>query len=146
MTDRLAVLRAAQESLRSRFDDFRQALERRDGPAYRLALVDFQSAFAAWSGAQERALVPAIERAALAGRDSRRELMLEFVQLRELTRNVRLQIEAGAPLADVLGFVENLARRFDAHGRGLRDVYLPTAAPLLTAQEWQALEQAARTL
>ena len=97
----LPLLHAAQNDLRLRFDDFRQALERRDGPAYRLALIDFQRAFSGWSAAQEGALLPALDRAAVDGRDSRRELTLEFVQVRELTRHVRLQIEAGAPLSDI---------------------------------------------
>ncbi len=146
MEEVLPLLRAAQRDLRLRFDDFRQALERRDGPAYRLALADFQSAFSGWSAAQEGALLPALDRAAIDGRDSRRELRLEFVQVRELTRHVRMQIEAGAPLSDVLGLVENLARRLEAHERSVRDVYYPSAAPLLTPSEREALEAAARAL
>jgi hypothetical protein len=142
----LPLLRAAQRDLRLRFDDFRQALDRRDGPAYRLALSDFQRAFTGWSAAQEGALLPALDRAAIEGRDSRRELTLEFVQVRELTRHVRMQIEAGAPLSDILGLVENLTRRLDAHERSVQDVYYPSAAPLLTTAERQALEQAARAL
>ena len=143
----LPLLRAAQRDLRLRFDDFRQALERRDGPAYRLALVDFQRAFARLErGAGRRAAA-----GARPGRDRRagipaRELTLEFVQVRELTRHVRMQIEAGAPLSDILGLVENLTRRLDAHERSVHDVYYPSAAPLLTAAERQALEQAARAL
>ena len=146
MEEVLPLLHAAQSDLRLRFDDFRQALERRDGPAYRLALIDFQRAFSGWSAAQEGALLPALDRAAIDGRDSRRELKLEFVQVRELTRHVRMQIEAGAPLSDILGLVENLARRLDAHERSVHDVYYPAAAPLLTSSERQALEEAARAL
>jgi len=144
--DATAAFRAAQASLRSRFDDFRQALQRRDGPAYRLALADFQQALGRWTAEEERHLVPALERAPIAGRDSRRELTLEFVQLRELTRQLRFQIEATAPLSDVLGLVENLSRRFDAHERGVLEVYYPAAATALTAGERAALEKAAREL
>jgi hypothetical protein len=140
------MLRAAQAALRSRFEDFRQALDRRDGPAYRLALADFQDALGRWTAAEEQALVPALERAPITGRDARRELMLEFVQLRELTRHVRLEIEAQSRLSDVLGLVENLARRFDAHERGTLEVYYPAAAPALEADELAVLQRAARSL
>lgn len=146
MESALELLRKAQEGLRLRFDDFRRALERRDGPAYRLGLADFQRALDAWTAAEERALLPALDRAAIPGRDARREVTLEFVQLRELTRQLRAQIEGGARMADVLGLAENLARRFDAHERGLCDVYYPAAAPLLDATERSALEEAARAL
>ena len=146
MGDTLARLRRAQLSLRSRFDDFRAALERRDGPAYRLALADFQGALDRWSAVQERALLPALDRAPVAGRDARRELRLEFVQLRELTRQLRLQIEGDARMADILGLAENLGRRLDAHERGLTDVYLPAATDALTDPERAALEEAARGL
>jgi len=144
--DALERLRGAQAGLRSRFDDFRHALERRDGPAYRLGLADFQQALETWTAAEQRALLPALDRAALPGRDARREVTLEFVQLRELTRQLRVQIEADARMADVLGLAENLARRFDAHERGMRDVYYPAAAPLLNGAERRALENAARGL
>jgi Hemerythrin HHE cation binding domain len=140
------VLGAAQAGLRSRFDDFRRALDRRDGPAYRLALADFQDCLGRWTAAEEKVLVPALERAPLAGRDARRELTLEYVQLRELTRHVRLEIEAGARMSDILGLVENLARRFDAHEHGMLEVYYPAAAAGLTAPELAALAEAARGL
>src|SRR5215470_8784115 len=77
------MLRAAQAALRSRFEDFRQALERRDGPAYRLALADFHDALGRWTAAEEQALVPALLRSPIPGRDARRELTLEFVQPHE---------------------------------------------------------------
>jgi hypothetical protein len=140
------MLRAAQAALRSRFEDFRQALDRRDGPAYRLALADFHEALGRWTSAEERALLPALERAPIPGRDPKRELTLEFVQLRELTRHVRLELEAQARLSDVLGLVENLSRRFDAHERDLLDVYYPSAATALEADELVILEGAAGTL
>ncbi|HYX21195.1 MAG TPA: hypothetical protein VFA98_10165 [Thermoanaerobaculia bacterium] len=146
MESAFELLRKAQEGLRLRFDDFRRALERRDGPAYRLGLADFQQALDAWTAAEERALLPALDRAAIPGRDARREVTLEFVQLRELTRQLRAQIDGGARMSDVLGLAENLARRFDAHERGLCDVYYPAAAPLLDGAERSALEEAARAL
>ncbi len=142
----LPRLRRAQLSLDSRFEDFRRALERRDGPAYRLGLVDFQKALELWSAAEQRALLPAFDRAPVEGRDARRELTLEFVQLRELTRQLRAQIEEGARMADVLGITENLGRRLEAHGRGMIEVYFPTAATELTRAEREALEVAARGL
>jgi hypothetical protein len=142
----IALLNRAQDGLRSRFDDFRQALDRRDAPAYRLGLADFQQALEAWTTAEQRALLPALERAAIPGRDARREVSLEFVQLRELTRQLRLGIEGGARMADVLGLAENLARRVDAHERGMREVYHPAAAPRLTEDERRSLEEAARSL
>ena len=138
------LLEAAQEDLRSRFDDFRQAFERRDDAAYRLALSDFHDRLCDWTAAEERALVPALGRAGMKSRDPRRELSLEYVQLRELTRQIRLGIDARAPLADLLGLVENLARRLDAHERGNRDVYYPAAAEALSEEETRALENAAR--
>ena len=146
MESALELLRKAQEGLRLRFDDFRRALERRDGPAYRLGLADFQQALDLWTAAEQRALLPALERAAIPGRDARREVTLEFVQLRELTRQLRAQIEGDARMADVLGLAENLSRRFDAHDSGMREVYHPAAAPLLDADGRSVLERAAREL
>jgi hypothetical protein len=140
------MLRGAQAGLRSRFEDFRRALDRRDGPAYRLALADFQDWLGRWTAAEESALLPAFRRAPVEGRDAPRELRLEFVQMRELTRHVRLQLESGAPMSDVLGLVENLARRFDAHERGVLDVYYPAAAEALEASELAELEIASRGL
>ena len=137
------LLAAAQADLRSRFDDFRQAFERRDDAAYRLALSDFHERLCDWTAAEERALVPAVRRAGVADRDPRRELSLEYVQLRELTRQIRLGIDTRAPLADLLGLVENLSRRLQAHERGNRDVYYPAAAAALTDEELRALENAA---
>lgn len=144
--DALELLRRTLEEVRSRFDDFRRALERRDAPAYRLGLADFQRALDAWTAEQQRSLLPAIDRAALVGRDARREVTLEFVQLRELTRQLRLQIEGGASMSDILGLAENLSRRFGAHERGMRDVYYPAAAAVLDASERRALEEAARAI
>ena len=41
-----------------------------------------------------------------------------------------------APLADLLGLVENLARRFAAHDSELATVYFPAASLHLTPEEW----------
>jgi len=142
----LRLLSGAQDGLRSRFDDFRRALDRRDGPAYRLAIADFQEWLGRWTAAEESALLPVFGRVPIEGRDARRELRLEFVQMRELTRHVRLQLESDAPMSDILELVENLARRFDAHERGVLDLYYPAAADALEASELAELEIAARGL
>ena len=138
-----ALLDAAQRGLRARFDDFRRAFDRRDEAAYRLAIADFHDNLSRWTAAQERALLPALLRAGIADRDPQRELSLEYVQLRELTRNIRLGIENRAPMADLLGLIENLSRRLEAHERGNAGVYHPAAAPLLTAEERRTLEAGA---
>ena len=141
--DALALLTRAQAALRARFDDFRRALDRRDEEAYRVALRDFHERLVAWTAAEEKALLPALERAGLADRSPRRELSLEYVQLRELTAHVGREIDGRGRLSDVLGFVENLSRRLAAHERGNADVYYPAAAALLTEEERRRLEQAA---
>jgi hypothetical protein len=139
----LEGLMEAQGALRSRFDDFRRALDRRDEEAYRLGLTDFHDCLRRWTEAQERSLLPAILRAGIPGRDPQRELRLEWVQLRELTRHLRSQVMERAPMGDILGFTENLARRFAAHESDLQNVYYPAAAHRLTAEEWTLLAAAA---
>lgn len=136
-------LLAAQRALRSRFDDFRGALERRDEAAFRLALNDFHEHLRRWTTAEERVLLPALARTALPGRDPGRELKLEYVQIRELTRYLVSQIAEHAPIADVLGLVENLDRRLSAHESEMETIYYPAGAPMLTADEWQRLNEAA---
>jgi hypothetical protein len=133
----------AQGELRSRFEDFRRALGRRDEEAYRLGLTDFHDCLRRWTEAEEKALLPAILRTAIPGRDPQRELRLEWVQLRELTRSLLSQINERAPMADILGFTENLARRFAAHESDLQTVYYPSAASALSAGEWTILTAAA---
>jgi hypothetical protein len=139
----LRLLSAAQQGLRARFEDFRRAFDRRDETAYRMAIADFHERLRRWTEAEERALLPALRRAELPARDPQRELAVEYVQLRELTRHVRLQVEGGASMADLLGFVENLSRRLDAHEHEKFNVYYPAAAPLLTQDERQTLEDSA---
>ena len=139
----LETLLSASRALRSRFDDFRLALDRRDLEAYRFALDDFHRNLVRWTRAEEEALLPAIRRAGLSGRDPERELRLQWVQVRELTRYLLEQVHTGASIGDVLGFAENLGRRFAAHVSEMDDVYYPAAAPLLTETERRALSDAA---
>jgi hypothetical protein len=143
LSSALAFLVSAQDSLRSRFDDFRAALDRRDEEAYRLALADFHRCLVAWTEAEEKALLPAVLRADIPGRDPQRELRLQWVQVRELTRYLLDQITGNAPIADVLGLTENLARRFAAHQSEMESVYCPAAAASLTADELAMLQEAA---
>ncbi len=136
------LLLAAQRALRSRFDDFRRALGRSDRPAVEVALIDFEHHLQRWTEAEERALVPALARTRIAGRDAQRELRLEYVQIRELTRYLVRQISEGIRPNDLAGFVENLDRRLKAHESEMERVYYPAAEPILTADEWNMLEEA----
>ena len=139
----LSFLLSAQRALRSRFDDFRRALERRDEEAYRLALTDFHRCLVRWTQAEEEALLPAILRSSIEGRDPRRELRLEWVQVRELTRYLLSQVNERAPIADILGLSENLERRLSAHESEMEQVYYPAAAPVVTVKEIRLLADAA---
>lgn len=134
---------AAQRGLRTRFEDFRRALDRRDEAAYRLALKDFHEHLRRWTTAEERVLLPVLARTSFPGRDPQRELKLEYVQIRELTRYLLSQIDERAPIADVLGLVENLDRRLSAHETEMEKVYYPSAASLLTPEERRLLNEAA---
>ena len=136
-------LLAVQRGLRGRFDDFRRALERREDDPCRLALSDFHAQLIRWTTVEERVLLPALSRVSFPGRDPRRELRLEYVQIRELTRYLLAQIGEHAPLGDVLGLVENLERRLAAHESEMEKVYYPGVAPLLTPDEWRLLEESA---
>jgi len=139
----LATLLSAQRGLRSRFEDFRRALERRDEEAYRVALTDFHACLRRWTEAEEKALLPAVLRAGVPGRDPQRELRLEWVQVRELTRSLLWQVNERARLSDLLGFTENLARRLAAHESEMETVYYPAAAATLRGDEWTSLAEAA---
>lgn len=136
-------LLAAQTGLRSRFDDFRSALDRREEEACRLALADFHKHLCRWTAAEERVLLPVLARASFPDRDPQHELKLEYVQIRELTRYLESQIAEHAPLSDVLGLVENLERRLAAHESEMEKIYYPAGAPMLTADDWQRLTEAA---
>ena len=49
----------------------------------------------------------------VAGRDPQREMRLEYVQIRELTRFLLRQVDDGVPLRELNGYVENLDRRLN---------------------------------
>jgi hypothetical protein len=139
---RLDQLLAAQRALRSRFDDFQHALRNENRPAMEVSIVDFERHLRAWTEAEEKALVPAVIRAKIAGRDSRRELRIEYVQIRELTRYIAQQISEHLPSMNIIGYVENLDRRLHAHESEMESVYYAAAAPLLTDEEWSVLQAA----
>jgi len=136
----------AQRALRDRFEDFRRALERRDGEAYRVALADFHACLRRWTEAEEKALLPAVLRAGVPGRDPHRELRLEWVQVRELTRYLLSQANERGSLADLLGLADNLERRLAAHESEMEGVYYPAAAAALAIPEWETLAEAAPQL
>ena len=135
-----AELLAPQRALRARFDDFRMALGRRDRAAYELALRDFEGALRLWTQTEERVLLPALQRAGVAGRDPQRELKLEYVQVRELTRYVLEQVSQNAPIGDILG------RRLTAHEAEMERFYYPAAVEVLTEEDRGALAAAAPPL
>jgi hypothetical protein len=137
-----ASLLAAQRALRSRFDDFKQAFQRANTTAMGVGLRDFEASLVRWTEAEEKALVPAVVRAGIAGRDPQRELRLEYVQIRELTRFLVRQIEEGIPFGELAGYVENLDRRLHAHESEMERVYYPAAAAALHDDEWAVLERA----
>ena len=139
-------LTTVQKSLRLRFDDFRRAFERRDSEAYRVALADFHMCLGRWTEAQEAALLSAVLRAGVPGRDPRREIRVDCVQVRELTRFLFEEVSRNAPLSDLIGLVENLGRRLAAWESEMAGVYIPAAAPALTEKEWSTLEAAAPDL
>ena len=136
------MLLNAQRSLRSRFDEFRLALQRENRTAAEVALDDFEKTFRRWTEAEEKALMPALVRAEITGRDVRRELRLEYVQIRELTRFLLQQIREGIRTSDLGGYVENLERRLSAHEGEMQRVYYPAAEKTLTADEWKILDEA----
>ncbi len=142
MPPRLDALLSAQRALRSRFDDFRRALSHEDRTAMEVALADFERHLRRWTEAEEHSLVPALQRAPISGRDPKRELRLEYVQIRELTRFLVQQLGEGVRSSHLAGYVDNLDRRLHAHEKEMGQVYYPAAAPLLTAEEWSALETA----
>lgn len=139
---RLDALLSAQRALRSRFDDFRQALERNDRTAMAIAMHDFDDHLRRWTEAEEEALIPALERAQIPGRDVRRELRLEYVQLRELSGYIERQVSEGMAYGHLIGYVENLDRRLRAHEKDKGQLYYPAADRTLTEEEWGALEKA----
>ena len=139
----LAELLAPQRALRNRFDDFRRALTRRDRAAYELGLREFEGTLRRYTLVEERVLLPALDRAGVPGRDPRRELKLEYVQVRELTRHVLDLVGKNGPLQDILGMVENLERRWIAHEGEMERVYYPAALGVLSDAEAKTLAEAA---
>ncbi len=107
-----------------------------------VALVDFERHFRRWTVAEEQALVPALQRAAIPGRDVKRELRLEYVQIRELARFLVQEIGEGIRSSHLTGYVDNLDRRLHAHEKEMAQVYYPAAESNLTAEEWAVLEMA----
>jgi hypothetical protein len=142
MTGQTSLL-AAQRALRSRFDDFKQAFQRANTTAMGVGLRDFEATLVRWTEAEEKALVPAVVRAGIAGRDPQRELRLEYVQIRELTRFLVRQIEEGIPFGELAGYVENLDRRLHAHESEMERVYYPAVASVLSSEERASLAEAA---
>lgn len=132
-------LLSAQRALRARFDDFQRAFRHENRTAMEVAIADFEKHLRAWTEAEEKALVPALLRANIPGRDVRRELRLEYVQVRELTRYIAQQIAEQLPSVNVAGYVENLDRRLHAHESEMENIYYPAAAPQLTDAEWALL-------
>lgn len=137
----MSLLRA-QRALRTRFDEFRLATQRENATAAEIALDDFEKHFRRFTEAEERALIPALERAAIAGRDVKRELRLEYVQIRELARFVLQGIRDRVRLTDLAGYIDNLERRLSAHEREMLQVYYPAAEQTLTDEERAALDAA----
>jgi len=140
---RLESLLSAQRALRSRFDDFRHALEHDNRAAIEVALIDFDQHLRRWTEAEEEALLPALTRAQIPGRNAQREIRLEYVQIRELTRYLVRQITEGIRPNDLAGFVDNLDRRLRAHENEMEKVYYPAVESALTDHEWHVLEAAA---
>jgi tRNA splicing ligase len=138
----LEWLLVGQRALRARFDDFARALRRNDATALDVALNDFEEHLIRWTQAEEQALLPAVVRAEIPGRDPRRELRLEFIQIRELTRFLVRQRADHIRLHDLIGYLENLDRRLTAHERDMAKVYYPAAAGTLAEGEWTILESA----
>ncbi len=143
---RLEILLAAQRALRDRFEDFFRAMQRENALAAGVALDDYERHLRRWTEAEEQALIPALVRAALPGRNVRYELRLEYVQLRELTRFLLQQLQEGIRPSHLLGYTQNLARRLQAHEVRMSEVYYPAAAPELTEEEWTVLEAVASAL
>lgn len=146
MTRSVEWLLDGQRALRDRFNDVAGAMRRNDKTALDVALGDFETHLRRWTKAGEQALIPAVTRAAVPGRDPRRELRLEYVQLRELTNFIARGRENKAQPSELLGYLENLDRRLAAHERENRSVYYPVAAGSLTEDEWAILEAARPSL
>jgi hypothetical protein len=142
MMHSIEFLLDAQRALRSRFNEFMLAVQRINATAAEIALADFEKHLRAWTEAEERALIPALQRTEIPGRDVRRELRLEYVQIRELTRFILQQISEGTRPNTLTGYIDNLDRRLHAHEAEMEKVYYPAAEKSLSEKEWQILELA----
>ncbi len=91
-------------------------------------------------------MLAALARTAIPGRDPQREVRLQYVQVRELTRYLLEQVSGNAPIGDILGLVENLERRLSAHEAEMEAVYYPAALGVLTDLERRTLREAALLL
>lgn len=138
----MTFLLSVQRALRTRFDEFRLAMRRENTTAAEIALDDFERHLRRWTEAEEQVLIPALQRAQIPGRDVRRELRLEYVQIRELTRFLLQQIREGIHSSNLVGYLENLDRRMHAHEAEMENVYYPAAESMLTEEEWKVLEAA----
>ncbi|HEV8659566.1 MAG TPA: hemerythrin domain-containing protein [Thermoanaerobaculia bacterium] len=136
------LLLDAQRALRSRFNEFRLAVQRINETAAEIALGDFEKHLRTWTEAEEKALIPALQRAQIPGRDVKRELRLEYVQIRELSRFILQQISEGTRPNTLTGYIDNLDRRLHAHESEMEKVYYPAAEKTLTSDEWKVLEEA----
>ena len=139
---RRSMLLTAQTRLRQRFNEFKLAMQRENATAGEVALDDFEKHLRRWTEAEEQALVPALQRAEIPGRDVRRELRLEYVQIRELTRFLLQQMREGVRPHDLHGYIENLDRRLRAQETEMTNVYYPAAEKTLNADERKILEGA----
>src|SRR3954465_1554686 len=112
---RLESFLSAQHALRSRFDDFKLAYQSANTTAMGDGLRDFESHLVRWTDGEEKSLVPAVVRVGVEGRDPKRDMRLDYVQLRELTRFLLLQLGESTPSRELGGYVENLDRCLRAH-------------------------------
>ena len=139
---RLETLLAAQHALRDRFQDFFRAMQRENALAAGVALDDYERHLRRWTEAEQKALIPALARVPIPGRNVQYELRLEYIQLRELTRYLLQQLQEGIRPSHLLGYTQNLARRLQTHEQEMSEVYYPAAAPELNEEEWRILEAA----
>lgn len=133
----LHALLAPQRALRARHEAFRRALRAGDRVTAELELGAFELGMRRRIELESRVLLPALAQVAVPGRDARRELVMQYVQLRELLRNLAQRIASAAPPSEILGFADNLERRLSAHETELATVYYPAA--------WSALSTGDRT-
>jgi hypothetical protein len=133
------ALFAPQRALRERFEAFRRALDAGDRVATEIVLLEFERGLRRRIELELRVLQPALATVALPGRNARRELEMQYVQLRELVRNLAQRIAANSPRSETIGFAENLDRRLSAHEAELERVYYPAAWPALSVADREAL-------